>query len=294
MADLFIVTASGLNIRSSPKVEENNIITSIPKGRVLSKLEVSVEDDAWWKILSMKDGQLLEGFVAHRFLEPAPKRIRAIDWFKEQFRDKIEAAIAGTPFSLDLLAAIAMQETYYIWGGLYNQLSLGEVLQLCTGDTLDSPNRSAFPKNKADLLSKEKGNEMFSIARAALEAVGEHVPAFKQVAESSPSKFCRGYGIFQLDLQFFLDKPDYFLQQKWHNFDECLSQCLNELKAALKRTYGAGKTTLTDEEKVYVAIAYNRGSVDFSRKFKQGFRDSSGKYYGEYIWEYLQLSQSVS
>ena len=291
--ELYVVQATSLNIRSSPKVEDNNKITSIPQNHVVSKLSAAEDDDTWWKILTVKDGQPLEGFVASRFLEPAPKRIQAIGWFKEQFRDKINAVIAGTPFSLDLLAAIAMQETYYIWGNLYNTRSIDEVLKLCTGDTLDAPRRSAFPQNKSDLLTQAKGDEMFEIARASLEAVGEVVPSFKRVADSSPDKFCRGYGIFQLDLQFFKDKPNYFLQKKWYDFDECLNQCVSELKAALRRAYGSGKITLTDEEKVYVAIAYNRGSVDFSRKFKQGFRDDSGKYYGEYIWEYLQLAKSV-
>lgn len=292
MVDLYIVNATSLNIRSSPKVEDSNRITSVPQNQVLAKLGVA-EDDTWWKILTIKDGKPLEGFVASRFLDPAPKQIRAIGWFKEQFRDKVNAAITGTPFSLDLLVAIAMQETYYIWGNLYSTLSIDEVLKLCTGDTLDTPRRSAFPKDKAELLAHDKGDEMFAVARAALEAVANFVPSFKDVADSSPNKFCRGYGIFQLDLQFFKNNPDYFLQKKWYGFDECLAQCVNELKAAMRRAYGSGKQTLTDEEKVYVAIAYNRGSVDFSKKFKQGFRDDSGKYYGEYIWEYLQLAKSV-
>lgn len=292
MVDLYVVKAAGLNIRSLPKAEDGNKLASIPQNHVVSKLSTT-EGDAWWKILTIKDGQPLEGFVTSRFLEPAPKRIRAVGWFKEQFRDQINAAISGTPFSFDLLVAIAMQETYYIWGNVYGTLSPDEVLQLCTGDTLDAPKRSAFPKNKAELLAREKGDEMFAIAREALEAVASFVPSFKRVADSSPNKFCRGYGIFQLDLQFFKDNPDYFLQKKWYSFNECLAQCVNELKAAMRRAYGSGKTALTDEEKVYVAIAYNRGSVDFSKKFKQGFRDESGKYYGEYIWEYLQLAKSV-
>lgn len=292
MVDLYAVKATSLNVRSSPKVEENNKIASISQNHIVSKLS-GTAGDTWWRILTIKDGQPLEGYVASRFLEAAPKRIRAIGWFKEQFRDQINAAISGTPFSLDLLVAIAMQETYYIWGNVYSTRSLDEVLKLCTGDTLDAPNRSAFPKNKAELLAREKGDEMFAIAREALEAVANFVPSFKRVVDSSPNKFCRGYGIFQLDLQFFKDNPDYFLQKKWYSFDECLAQCVNELKAAMRRAYGSGKTALTDEEKVYVAIAYNRGSVDFSKKFKQGFRDESGKYYGEYIWEYLQLTRSV-
>lgn len=35
----------------------------------------------------------------------------AITWFKGQFQKKIEAAIAGTPFTTDLLTALACQET---------------------------------------------------------------------------------------------------------------------------------------------------------------------------------------
>jgi hypothetical protein len=290
--DLYIVEATSLNIRSSAKVADDNKITSISKNHVVAKVGAS-EDDAWGKILSVKDGKTIEGFVSSKFLKPATKRIQAIGWFKEQFRDKIDVAITDTPFSLDLLTAIAMQETSSIWGGMINKIPTDEILQLCVGDTLDTPNRNAFPRNKADLLAVDKGEDMFLIARAALVAVGNFVPDFKRVAESFPNKFCHGYGIFQLDLQFFKENPDYFLQKKWYSFDECLRQCIKELKAAMKRAYGSGKTTLTDEEKVYVAIAYNRGSVDFPKKFKQGFKDSSGKYYGEHIWDYLQLAKSV-
>lgn len=292
MADLYIVKAAGLNVRSSAQVEENNQITSIPKGHVISKIGVAT-DESWWKVLTIKDGQRLEGFVASRFLELAPNRIQAIGWFKEQFRSKIETAIVGTPFSLDMLTAIALQETYYIWGNLYKKLPVDEVLKVCVGDTLDTPNRSAFPKNKAALLSVTKGDEMFKIARKALVELGSYVPEYKKVADSYPDKFCHGFGIFQLDLQFFKEDPDYFLHKSWYSFDNCLSKCIKELKAALKRAYGSGKTSLTDTERVYVAIAYNRGSVDFSRVFDQGHKDASGKYYGQYIWEYLQLAKSV-
>ena len=38
-----------------------------------------------------------------------------IAWFKENFAKPITAAVAGTPFDLDMLTAIACQETGYIW-----------------------------------------------------------------------------------------------------------------------------------------------------------------------------------
>jgi len=217
----------------------------------------------------------------------------AISWFKGQFGAPIQAAVEGTPFSLDMLTAIAMQETYYIWGDLYKRLPVADVLKLCVGDTLDTPNRSAFPKYKAALLSVPKGSQMFTIAREALEAMGQHFSRYNEIARFNNKKFCHGFGIFQYDIQFFKTNPNYFLEKRWHNFDACLAVCLTELKAALKRAYGPSKRTLTDEEMVYVAIAYNRGSVNFARKFKQGYKDDSGKFYGEHIWEYLQLAKSV-
>lgn len=217
----------------------------------------------------------------------------AIGWFKNEFGDAIETGIEGTPFSLDMLTAIAMQETYYIWGDLYRRLPVAEVLKLCVGDTLDAPKRSAFPKNKAALLSVPRGDEMFAIAREALEAMGEYFSRYNEIARFNRNKFCHGFGIFQYDLQFFLTNRDYFLERRWYNFDDCLAVCLKELKSALRTAYGPGKRTLTEEEKVYVAIAYNRGSVNFARGFRQGYRDDSGKFYGEHIWEYLQLAKTV-
>jgi hypothetical protein len=50
---------------------------------------------------------------------------------------------------------------------------------------------------------------------------------------------------------------------------------------------------LTGEELVYVAIAYNAGRVDFKRKFKQGYLDGSGRYYGEGVWGYLGLARDA-
>ena len=38
-----------------------------------------------------------------------------IKWFKDGFSRKLQTAIAGTPLNLDILCAIALQETGYIW-----------------------------------------------------------------------------------------------------------------------------------------------------------------------------------
>jgi hypothetical protein len=222
--------------------------------------------------------------------------LKAISWFKGTFGDRIKQGTQGTPFTVDMLAAIAMQETYYIWGSLYHTLPEDEVLAICVGDTLDSPKRSAFPKTKAQLVawSPPKGRQVYKVARAALVAVGHHNGAYGKIAHMNSNKFCHGFGIFQYDIQFCKSNPQYFLQKQWANFDRCLAVCVGELKAALKRAYGPNKKTLTDKQMAYVAIAYNKGSVNTKGSLKQGFKDDSGKYYGEHFWEYLRLAHSAS
>ena len=68
----------------------------------------------------------------------------AIAWLKKVFGTKIDAAVAGTPFTRNLIVAIAMQETSYIWRPQYKNKSVDEVLTLCVGDTIDAPGRKAF------------------------------------------------------------------------------------------------------------------------------------------------------
>jgi hypothetical protein len=214
-------------------------------------------------------------------------------WFKGQFGARIVERLIGTPYSLDLLTAIAIQETFSIWGNMIGKLPTAEILKLCVGDTLDAPSRSAFPVSKSALIAAGDGHRMFDIAHDALVRMAKHVPSYRNVAQKA-HKFCHGFGIFQYDLQHFKTNPGHFLNLGWHDFDRCLDLCVQELDAARRRAYGAGKNTLTDEEMVYVAIAYNRGSVNFDKKFKQGFKVDSGKFYGEYIHEYLQLAHTIS
>ncbi|MGI8437892.1 MAG: hypothetical protein ACR2NX_13490 [Chthoniobacterales bacterium] len=140
------------------------------------------------------------------------------------------------PFDADLITAIAQQETGYIWAGLVQRgLAENEVLRLCVGDTLDADNgRSCFPKNKAELLGARRGSEMFALARQTLLDMARYVNGY-QSATINPNKCCHGYGIFQYDIQFFLENPDFFLQQSWEDFEACLARLLDELKAAMAR-----------------------------------------------------------
>lgn len=216
----------------------------------------------------------------------------AIDWLNKTFGKKIDTAVTGTPFSRQLILAIAMQETGYIWAGQYKKKTPDEVLKYCVGDTLDAPNRSAFPKTRAELEAKKDGKAMFKVAREALELLATINGTYAKVAKKK-DKFCHGFGLLQYDLQSFLVDPDFFLKKKWATIDGTLEKCVSELKDKIKVVYGPNKKKLTHDESVYVAIAYNKGSADTKKGFKQGYK-SGTKYYGENIDAYLTVAEHVA
>ena len=217
-------------------------------------------------------------------------------WFKSQFQPAIDKAIAGTPFSVDMITAFACQETGEIWPALRRQgLPTSRILELCVGDTIDaSPTgggRRAFPRNKSELLLAPQGDRMFAIARQGLVDMASYIPGYRGAA-SRPDKFCHGFGIFQLDLQFFKTQPEYFLDRHYADFELALARCVGELKEALKRVGWQAKTSLSDNEMAAVAIAYNTGGYNPARGLKQGYFDGT-KYYGENYLDFLRLAKGV-
>jgi hypothetical protein len=224
-----------------------------------------------------------------------------IRWFKTQFQDKIQAAVQGTPYTVDMLTAIAVQETGEIWRILRTKdLSVDRILELCVGDTFDgssSPPRSAFPTTKEQLLAQPNGQQMFDIARQGLKDMAQFVPGYSSVL-GNPKKICHGFGIFQYDLQFFKpgtpeSDPDYFLQKRYATFEGTLGKALQELKAKTIKIGYQNKPTLTDLEMVHIAIAYNTGDFKPALGLKQGHK-SGGKFYGELVFEYLGIAKTVS
>jgi hypothetical protein len=220
-----------------------------------------------------------------------------IRWFKQQFQTTIEAALTQTPFDVDMIAAIACQETGYIWQRLRKKpLTLAQITALCVGDTIDAKagggGRKAFPKNKAALLAKPDGQAMFDIARKALVEMARHVPGHEQ-SVANPNKFCRGYGVFQYDLQFFLTNPRYFLEKRYERFDQTLHRCIDELRSAIDKLHWQAKTSLTDYEMASIAIVYNTGRFTPSKGLKQGHFNGT-RYYGEEIFDFIRLSRTVA
>jgi len=221
---------------------------------------------------------------------------RSIRWFKANFGTQIQRAVQGTPFDENLLAAIAYQETGYVWGRYTDSMSVSEILKICVGDTIDykgpgKGGRSAFPKNRAELESFKDGRKMFKIARRSLLNLATYEKGYKSSAALS-HKFCRGYGIFQYDLQFFKKDPKYFLNKSWEDFDLCLDHCIKELFSAKRRQGWGAKKSLNRNEKVHIAIAYNKGKSDTKKRFKQGHK-SDGKYYGENIDRFMGIAEGL-
>jgi hypothetical protein len=218
-------------------------------------------------------------------------------WFKRRFADRIVPALAGTPLTLDLIVAIACQETGVVWSALRRAgLDEDALLALCVGDTLDAGTdgggRKAFPRNRADLLAHPRGAEMFAIAREALVAMAAHVRGYERAAANA-DKFCRGFGLFQRDLQHFPGDPDYFLSRDWARFDRTLAHCVGELRRGLRGLGLQRAAQLDDERLVHVAIVYNTGRFRPSRGLQQGHFDGH-RYYGDAVLAWLRLSKSIA
>ncbi len=218
----------------------------------------------------------------------------AIEWFQSSFSRELATTLAGTPFSQDIVAAIAYQETGYIWRPLVEKmLAKRDVLRLCVGDTLDADRgRRAFPATKAKCLAHPQGAALFAVARKALVDMAQQVAGYSNAVKNA-DKFCHGFGIFQYDIQFFLDDPDFFLKELWCDAAECFKRLLAELFAAKKRMGWASKPVLTAAEQVFIAIAYNKGTADLSKGLKQGHRNDEGKFYGELVSAYFDIARSI-
>lgn len=212
-----------------------------------------------------------------------------IAWFKSQFGPQTKAALVGTPFTLDLITAIALQESGEVWQRAWKTHPVTEVLYLCVGDIID---RRVFPHSRAALEAVPWGKMMFQVARKAIEAMSGVATEYKRYLRN-PNKFAHAFGIFQYDIQVFKETSErqFFLNEEWRDYAACLGKCLGELEQKRRHVFGS-KKDLTRSDLVYVAIAYNKGSARVGAGFKQGFK-SGGKYYGELIDQYMRASAGV-
>lgn len=218
-------------------------------------------------------------------------------WFKGQFHANVATAVAGTPFDLSMITALASQETGNLWGPLSRRgaLTTQQILDLCVGDVITGPRRTAFPTSAAQLKARPpNGQAMYDQARQCLKDVVAANVGGLAAYVANPERFCHGFGILQADLQHYRTTPNYFLNREWADIDKAVARCVAELR---EQQAGIptlrGKTTLTDLEKAYVAIAYNTGGYRPAKGLKQGYQNAEGRFYGELFYDFLRKARTV-
>ena len=210
-------------------------------------------------------------------------------WFKENFHARSRPP-RQTPFTLDFLVAIACQETGHIWSVLRRNHSRSMRSSRCASATRSTaPRPQRLSQTKAALLAKPRGEEMFDIARKALEDMAAHIAGFPV---SNPNKFCHGYGMFQYDLQFFLEDPDYFLREALREIQRDAGQGVRGTQLRAKKIRLQTSPSLDDMELTAVAIAYNTGGFNPAKGLKQGHFNGT-RFYGEEIFDFIRVSRTV-
>ncbi len=156
---------------------------------------------------------------------------KATRWLKTNFSAAISSAIQGTPWSIDLVCAIACQETAYKWLLWIDKYSPDIVLQRCVFDAsgdMPGTSRSAFPVNRKAFEARygaELGGML--VAEGNLQRA---MPQADAPGGYRPAQYLyKGYGIFQNDLQNIVTNDTFFREKKWYNMADCVAQLVKEL-----------------------------------------------------------------
>jgi hypothetical protein len=147
-------------------------------------------------------------------------------WMKGNFGDAIRAAVAGTPFSPDIVCAIACQETAFVWVHFLDRLSVNEIIARCVFDASgDFPGtkRSAFPRDTA-AFRQRYGDEFTGM-------LIDEANKTRALRGFSPAQWVyKGYGIYQYDLQNVTANEAFFHEKQWYGHDRCLEMLMAELR----------------------------------------------------------------
>jgi hypothetical protein len=256
---LLKVIVNKLNRRRAPIVdfgEKENISGTVSKGYLfVSVQEITNGLGKWYMdrdgyyywgggltILSVNDTEVSQGNIVNRVegkaVIPLPhatpqelplsrtKCLLTADWLQTHYGEKCTAATEGTPFTKELLYAIACQETAIYFYDWTNDHTPDEVLGRCVFDASGDANgtRRAFPKNTAEFIAR----------------YGQDI-ANMLIAEANKTRAMRGfgpkpwvyagYGLFQYDIQFIQTDEAFFTQKQWYEMDHCLEKVMKELKS---------------------------------------------------------------
>ena len=150
---------------------------------------------------------------------------RLARWLKANHGDEMRAALADTPFSVDIACAICCKETGIYLVEFIDNMDDADALARCVFDASgDAPetSRNPFPANTAAF--RERYDEEFA---EMLIAEANKTRSLRGLAPQS--WVYKGYGLFQYDLQHVGSDEAFFRQRKWARFDECLARLVSEL-----------------------------------------------------------------
>jgi hypothetical protein len=160
--------------------------------------------------------------------------LRTRDWLFQNFADAIQQAVQGTPLDANLVAAIACKETANVWLHWIDRLSPHDVLERCVFDgsgDVPGTSRSAFPRNATDFRAK--------VGDTLTDMLIDEANETRKLRGYGPQRWLyKGYGLFQYDLQHFVDDPDFFRNRQWGDFAACMDRFMREMNAKLKAANG--------------------------------------------------------
>jgi hypothetical protein len=170
--------------------------------------------------------------IPHDMPLSAKNCLRAATWMKDNFEDKIVAAVENTPFDKELVYAITCQETAQRWLLWVDNFDAETILHRsvfdASGDFPDT-SRNAFPKNKAEMIAAFGDELTQMLIDEANEMRAMPQPGFPGGFRSAGYLY-KGYGIFQYDLQHVKTDKSFFADKLWYSIDECVARLMNELK----------------------------------------------------------------
>jgi len=158
---------------------------------------------------------------------------KATRWLSAHFGDAMRAAVAGTPFGVDLICGIACKETAALWlswidRGLTPDEILGRAIGDASGD-FPGTTRSAFPQDTATFRG--------AFGDAFADMLIAEANASRALRNFGPKAWVyKGYGLFQFDLQHVHVDTAFFEEKQWYRFDACLARVVGELRRKFQKT----------------------------------------------------------
>lgn len=147
------------------------------------------------------------------------------EWLELHYGNDCAAATEGTPFTKELLYAVACQETAIYFYDWTRDHTPEEVLGRCVFDASGDVNgtRRAFPKNTA-AFKERYGQELADMLISEANKT-------RAMRGFGPRQWVyAGYGIFQYDLQHIVNDEAFFREKQWYQMDQCLKKVMQELK----------------------------------------------------------------